>query len=137
MIVNICDTTILCRNQKSHNEFRTEVKLWLKANLLNSICLNTQTGYEIFINNTSIEKVTHKFGDVKAHSFTAIPNIIKNAVFISSEDDNRNRADIIKVLKFESLIQVDNIQYEVWIYVRQTRTQLNLYSLNVNVQKTP
>src|ERR1700732_5131761 len=130
MIINICDTTILCRNNKSHNEFRTEVKFWLRTNFLNSIWMNTETGYEIFINNTFIEKVTNKFVDVKAHSFTEIPNIIKNAVFVSAEDDDRNRPDIIKVLKFESLIQVDNIQYEVWIYVRQTRTQLNLYSLN-------
>src|ERR1700739_776516 len=106
MIIISCDNTILCRNGRTHKEFRIEVKNWLKSNYLNSSFINDETGYQIIINNTFIEKVTSSFGDVKAHSLTAIPEIIKKAVFIKTEDDNRNRADILKVLKFESSIEV-------------------------------
>ena len=133
MVINVCDTSILCRNSKSHNEFRKEVKLWLKANYINRSFINLETQYEIFINNTFIEKVTSSFGDVKAHSFTAIPEIIKNAVFIKSEEDKRQRVDILKVLKFESLIKVNEVDYEIWIYIRQTNQRLQLYSLNIKV----
>ena len=133
MILNNCDTTILCRNGRSHKEFRIEVKNWLKSNYLNLSFINDETGYEIFINNTFIEKVTSSFGDIKAHSFTAIPGIIKNSSFIKTEDDKRNRAEIIKVLKFESLINIDNVIYEIWIYVRETKSQLQLYSINIKV----
>jgi Large polyvalent protein-associated domain 3 len=133
MVINVCDNSILCRGIKSHNEFRKEVKLWLKINYLNKSFINLETEYEIFINNTFIEKVTSSFGDVKAHSFTAIPEIIKNAVFIKSEDDKKKRIDILKVLKFESLIKLNDIDYEIWIYIRQTNQQLQLYSLNIKV----
>ena len=137
MVVNICDTSILCRNLKSHNEFREEIKLWLKLNYLDVSFLNLETQFIIFIKNTFIEKVTSSFGDIKAHSFTAIPEIIKNAVFIKADNDKRGRSDILKVLKFESLIEVDGTIYKIWMYVRQTKTQLQLYSININVQKTP
>jgi len=137
MVINVCDTSILCRNLKPHSEFRKEVKLWLKANYLNQSFVNEETQYIIFINNTFIEKVTSSFGDIKAHSFTAIPAIIKNAIFIKAENDKKERADILKVLKFEGLINVAGDIYEIWIYVRQTNRQLQLYSININVQKTP
>jgi hypothetical protein len=133
MVINVCDTSILCRNSKLHSEFRKEIKLWLKDNYLNKSFINFETQYEIFINNTFIEKVTSSFGDVKAHSFTAIPEIINNAIFIKSEDDKRQRVDILKVLKFESLIKVNEVDYEIWIYIRQTNQQLQLYSLNIKV----
>lgn len=137
MIPIICDTSILCRNLESHKEFRKTVKGWLRTNYLNESFENHETGYEIFINNTFIEKVTSSFGDIKAHALTAIPEIIKHSIFINAEDDKRDRPDIIKVLKFISLIEVELVQYEVWIYVRQNKTQMQLYSININAQKTP
>lgn len=137
MIVSICDTSILRRNEQDHKQFRGVVKKWLKENYLNKSFLNFETGCQIYITNSFIDKSTSSFGDVKAHSFTAIPDIVKNAIFIIADEDKKARPDIIKVLKFESLILVDEIQYKVWMYVRQTKTELHLYSLNINVQKTP
>lgn len=133
----ICSTSILCRNQLSHKEFRNEIKAWLRKSFLNTCFINGETGYQIHINNTFIEKVTSSFGDIKAHALTAIPAIIEQAMFISAEDDKRERADIIKVLKFECPVVIDTTQYLIWIYIRQTKTQLQLYSLNINAQKTP
>jgi hypothetical protein len=136
MKVNICDTSLLCRNQQSHKEFRKSIKDWLKTNYLNTSFTNIETGFEIFINNTCMEKITNSFGDIKAHSFTAIPDIIKNEIFIESEDDKKERPDFVKILRFESLISVDKEIYEIWIYVRKTNTQNLLYSLNISVQKS-
>ena len=131
MVLTICDTSILCRNQQTQKEFRNEIKLWLKANHLNKMYLNEETGYLFLINNTFIEKVTSKFGDVKAHALTSLSNIIKNAIYVHTANDTRNRPHILNVLKYESLIEVDDKKYVVWLYVRQTKSEYQLYSLNI------
>ncbi len=133
MILTVCDTSILCRNQQTQKEFRNEIKLWLKANDLNKIYLNVETGYLFLINNTFIDKVTSKFGDVKVHALTSLSEIIKNAIYINTADDTRNRPHILNVLKYESLIEVDDKKYIVWLYVRQTKSEYELYSLNIKV----
>jgi len=133
MVISFCDTSILCRNNQTHKEFRNSIKTWLVNNYLNTSFANIETGFEIFINKTFIEKATTKFGDVKAHAFTIIPDIIKNATLIKSEDDKRGRADILEVLKFESLIEVNGEHFVVWLYVRKTKSQFQLYSLNIKV----
>ncbi len=131
MLVSFCDTSILCRNQQSQKEFRNLIKIWLIAYHLNIAYLNEETGYLFLISNTFIDKATSKFGDVKAHAFANLPSIIKNAVFINSEEDNKSRPDILRYLKFESLIDVDGKRYVVWLYVRQTKNEYQLYSLNI------
>lgn len=133
MVLTVCDTSILCRNQQTQKEFRNEIKLWLKVHYLNVTCLNKETGYMILINNTFIDKVTSKFGDVKAHALTSLRETVENAVFTDIKGDNRDRRDILKVLKFESLIDVDGERYNVWLYVRQTKIDYQLYSLNIKV----
>lgn len=113
MLVSFCDTSILRRNQQSQKEFRNSIKLWLIAHHLNTTYLNEETGYLFLINNTFIDKVISKFGDVKVHALTSLEEIIKNAVFINSAEDTRNRPHILNVLKFESLIDVDGESYNV------------------------
>lgn len=131
MVISFCDTSILRRNQQSQKEFRNTIKIWLIANHLNTTYLNEETGYLFLISNTFIDKATSKFGDVKAHAFANLPSIIKNAVFINSEEDNKDRPDILRYLKFESLINLDGKEYVVWLYVRQTKKEYQLYSVNV------
>ncbi len=131
MVIRFCDTSILCRNQQSQKEFRNSIKIWLIVHHLNMVHLNEETGYLFLISNTFIDKATSKFGDVKAHAFANLPSIIKNAVFINSEEDNKGRPDILRYLKFESLIDVDGKKYVVWLYVRQTKNEYQLYSLNI------
>ncbi len=133
MIISFCDTAILCRNQQSQKEFRNFIKIWLRTNHLNKRYLNEETGYTIFINITFIDKVTSKFGDVKVHALTSLQEIIKNAIFVNSAEDTRKRLHILNVLKFESLIDVDGERYNVWLYVRQTKNDYQLYSLNIKV----
>lgn len=131
MILSICDTSILCRNQQSQKEFRDSIKIWLKANHLNKLYLNEETGYSFLVSNTFIDKATSIFGDIKAHAFANLPSIIKNAVFKDSEQDNKDRPDILRYLRFESLIDADEKRFIVWLYVRQTRIEYQLYSLNI------
>lgn len=134
MIINICDTTILCRDQLSHKEFRVVIVNWLKENYLNNSFTNTETGFSITINKTCIEKLVSSFGDIKAHAYTAIPSLIENATFNRSEDDNRNRPDFIKMLVFKSLAEINGTTYEAWLYVRQTRSHYFLYSVNMSTE---
>lgn len=131
MVLTVCDTSILCRNQQSQKEFRDSIKIWLKSNYLNKMYSNEETGYLFLINNTFINKVTSKFGDVKVHALTSLSEIIKNAIYINTADDTRNRPHILSVLKYESLIEVDDKKYVVWLYVRQTKSEYQLYSLNI------
>ena len=132
MIINVADTSILNRNQLSHKEFRGLVTEWLKDNFQNNSYTNNDTGFNVLINKTCIEKIVNSFGDIKAHAYTAIPLLIVNAIFIKSEDDNRRRPDFIKVLTFKSLIDISGEIYEVWLYVRQTKHNYLLYSVNIN-----
>ena len=131
MVLTVCDTSILCRNQQTQKEFRDSIKIWLKSNYLNKMYSNEETGYLFLINNTFIDKVTSKFGDVKVHALTSLSEIIKNAIYINTADDTRNRPHILSVLKYESLIEVDDKKYVVWLYVRQTKSEYQLYSLNI------
>lgn len=101
------------------------------ANYLNTTHINEETGYLFLISNTFIDKATSKFGDVKAHALASLPSIIKNAVFTNSEADNKGRPDILRYLKFESLIDVDAKRFIVWLYVRQTINEYQLYSLHI------
>ncbi len=133
MTVSYCNTSILRRNQLSQKEFRDAIKIWLIAHHLNTAYLNEETGYLFLISNTFIDKATSKFGDVKAHVLANLPSIIKNAVFTNSEPDNKSRPDILRYLKFESLINIDGKEYVVWLYVRQTRSDYQLYSINIKV----
>ncbi|WP_299289890.1 hypothetical protein [uncultured Mucilaginibacter sp.] len=133
MVLTVCDTSILCRNQQTQKEFRNKIKLWLKIHYLNVTCLNEETGYLCFISNTFIDKATSKFGDVKAHALANLPSIIRNAIFTNSETDNKGRPDILRYLKFESLIDVDGAEYVVWLYVRQTINEYQLYSLHIKI----
>ncbi len=131
MILTVCDTSILLRNLQSQKEFRNKIKIWLIVNHLNKSYFNKETGYLFLLSNTFIDKATSKFGDVKAHALANLPSIIKNAIFTNSEADNKHRPDILRYLKFESLIDVDGKKYFVWLYVRQTINEYQLYSINI------
>lgn len=131
MVLIVCDTSILCRNQQSQKEFRISIKHWLTANHLNTTHVNEETGYLFLIRNTFIDKATSKFGDIKAHALANLPSIIKNAVFTYSEPDNKSRPDVLRYLKFESLINIDGKEFVAWLYVRQTKSEYQLYSLNI------
>lgn len=131
MTVSFCNTSILYRNQLSQKEFRNTIKIWLITHHLNTMYLNDETGYLFLISNTFIDKATSKFGDVKAHALANLPSIIKNAVFSNSEPDNKSRPDILRYLKFESVIDIDGEEYVVWLYVRQTKKEYQLYSINI------
>ena len=134
MVTIICDTSILCRKQQTHKVFRNYITTWLKETYLNKFFVNSQTGIEVYINKTGIEKIVSSFGDIKAHAFTAIPSIIENANFIEAQNDNRNRPDY-KTFIFKTVVVVDKDAYELWIYIRQIKNQNFLYSLNIAAQK--
>lgn len=51
----------------------------------------------------------------------------------NTETDNKSRPDILRYLKFESLIDIDGEEYLIWLYVRQTKSEYQLYSLNVKI----
>jgi pantothenate kinase len=75
-------------------------------------------------------------GEIKAHAFTVLHLAIEGSNLIQVQQDKRERLDIKNVYLFKCLIQVDSDLHEMWLYIRERKEGMFLYSVNVSKEKT-
>lgn len=123
------------KDYKSHSEFRNDISKHLKTILVGKSVTNDETGILIYFNKAGIEKMVSKIGDIKSFALCNLQPILKHATFIEQQQDKRNREVILSVWLFKVMVEIRDIEYEVWCYIRQQEDAYYLYSLNINAQK--
>jgi hypothetical protein len=56
----------------------------------------------------------------KLISFSELPAIIENCKFIKKETDKKERPDVLAIYRFWCEIQIDNIDYDVILIIKET-----------------
>ncbi len=126
----------LIGNYENLKDLRNKIVNWLKSNFYEKTVVNEHTKFEIGFNSKSFNKlVSGNAGTVKLLCLTAIEQIIKFGILESVEVDKRERAEIIAIYYFSSVVQIDGNTYKYWFTVRQLLNGKFIYSGNLNIKK--
>lgn len=107
----------------SINEFRKQIRDWAEINLINKTVYNKSLGKYIIFNRRGIKHAISYSKDnyvQKLKSFYSLEEIVKKAIYDKIEDDNKNRDNIVAIIKLKSELEVENEMYKIDVIIRHT-----------------
>ena len=102
---------------------RKELKEWLLKNIAGKKVYNASIDKYIVINRSGLKHAlsfSHKNYVQKLKSLYSIEDIVKNARYVRTEVDNRNRKQIKEIIILEYQIIIEELNYYVKVVVRHT-----------------
>ena len=102
---------------------RKEIKEWLLENIAGKKVYNASIKNYIILNRSGLKHAlsfSNKNYVQKLKSLYSIEEIVKNAKYLRTETDNRNRKQIKEIIILEYQIIIEELNYDVKVVVRHT-----------------
>lgn len=116
-------------------DLRSKTKKWLKNTFSTTCLFNAETGWNIQMNTTTIDKLTSgKVGITKMYALTALAEIVRIGICKEMSTDRKERKEIRAVYTFESHVLVLGKKYKYWFIVRVLHNGKFLYAGNLNYE---
>lgn len=108
---------------------------WMRLNLQGKSFENDATGWDIAVGRKGINKaMSHGARDVHARSVAAIPDLLKHAILVASEPNNKtvDRMDIAAVHHFYAPFRMGGEVYIARMVVKETRGGQRFYDYDTS-----
>ena len=113
---------------------------WMRSNLQGKSFKNDATGWDISVGRKGINKaMSHGGKETHARSVAAIPDLLKNAVLVSSENNKNaaDRMDVSAVHHFYAPFVMGGQQYIARMVVKETRAGEKFYDYDTSDEVSP
>lgn len=122
------------------NTLQSKATNWLRQNLQGKTVVNDSTGWEISTGRKGINKaMSHSGTESVARSVAAIPDLLKNAVLVQTEQNNNasERDDVPWVHHFYAPVRIGGADYVARIVVKEAKDGTRFYDYDTSNEISP
>ncbi len=124
------------------SELAAKMKEWASENLRDRAVVNRATGQPILLRMRQIKHAISRSRPLQRErllSLLVLPELLETATHLGSEPDRDGRPEILAVHHFLAPMRLEQVDYNVWLLVRQTREGQYFYdhAAAVLAQKSP